>query len=412
MSEQYPTRVFKCTDENFPPSLVSAWLDKIQEIAAPPETVLGDTGIEGLRLDFNSGLRLQVPGNEADSYRVVIGNAESGEVYFDEEVSHTVLVSFEKYFMPWQIEVFYHGEHIFSHTLDLDGQEVFFPFLSGALGDAIALLPYVAEFIRRWHCRPRVSIAPYLRDMAARYYPELEFFDAVSDATYATYAAGTWMNFLVGATVDSRLMPMEEIGKTTFGLSDTIRTVRFIPTKPRLIQEPYVCIGVQASGAWKGWHYPGGWDEVVAYLKESGYRVLCIDKDRENVWEGMSSKIPDGAEDFSGDIPLMERVNLLAYADFFVGLSSGLAWLAYAAGCPVVMIVGFTLPWFEFRTPYRVQNFTRCYGCFNDVRAEFAHVEHCPYHRGTDKRFECSRSITSQQVILTIERLRRDLAHK
>ena len=149
MSEQYPTRVFKCTDENFPPSLVSAWLDKIQEIAAPPETVLGDTGIEGLRLDFNSGLRLQVPGNEADSYRVVIGNAESGEVYFDEEVSHTVLVSFEKYFMPWQIEVFYHGEHIFSHTLDLDGQEVFFPFLTRLRCFRMSLSSYAAGIVGR-----------------------------------------------------------------------------------------------------------------------------------------------------------------------------------------------------------------------------------------------------------------------
>lgn len=412
MSGQYPTRIFKCTDENFPPSLVSAWLDKIQEIASPPDTVLGDTGIEGLWLDFNCGLRLQVPGDETNLYRVVIGNAESGEVYFDEDISCTTLVSFEKYFMPWHIEVFHCGELIFSHTLDLEGQEVFFPFLSGALGDAIALFPYVVEFIRCHRCRPRVSLAPYLRELAARYYPEMEYADTVSDMTYATYAVGTWMNFLVGATVDSRLMPMEEIGKTTFGIPDTIRTVRYTPTKPRTIQEPYVCIGVQASGAWKGWHYPGGWDDIVAYLKKSGYRVLCIDRDRENTWEGMSTTIPDGAEDFTGDIPLIERVNILAYADFFIGLGSGLAWLAYAVGCPVVMIVGFTLPWFEFDTPYRVQNYTRCNGCFNDVRVEYEHVKYCPYHRGTDKQFECSRSITSQQVMLTIERLRRDLANK
>ncbi len=412
MDGQYPTRIFKCTDENFPPSLISAWLDKIQEIASPPEAVLGETGIEGLLLDFNCGLRLQVPGNESDVYRVVIGNTESGEVYFDEEVFRTTLVSFEKYFIPWQIEVFHRGEHIFSHTLDLEGQEVFFPFLSGALGDSIALLPYVAEFIRRWRCQPRVSIAPHLRDIAKRHYPELQFFDERSEMTYATYAVGTWMNFLVGATVDSRLMPMEEIGKTIFGIPYTIRTAKFTPTKPRTIQEPYVCIGVQASAAWKGWHYPGGWDDVVAYLKEAGYRVLCIDRERENTWEEMSVKIPDGAEDFTGDIPLSERINLLAYADFFVGLGSGLSWLAYAVGCPVVMVVGFTLPWFEFDTPYRVQNFTKCYGCYSDVRVEFDHVQYCPYHRGTDKQFECSRSITSQQVIMTIERLRRDLLQR
>ena len=130
------------------------------------------------------------------------------------------------------------------------------------------------------------------------------------------------------------------------------------------------------------------------------------------MYEGISSKIPAEAEDFTGDIPLIERINLLAYADFFVGLSSGLSWLAHAAGCPVVMISGFTLPWFEFDTPYRVQNFTKCHGCFNDVRAEWVHVQHCPYHRGTDRAFECSRSISPQQVIMTIERLRHDLSNE
>jgi len=220
------------------------------------------------------------------------------------------------------------------------------------------------------------------------------------------------MNFLAGASVDSRLMPMEIIGKTVLGTPYTLQTVRYIPTKSRAIQEPYVCIGVQASGTWKGWHHPRGWDEVVAYLKDAGYRVLCIDWDRENVYEGISSKIPAEAEDFTGDIPLIERINLLAYADFFVGLSSGLSWLAHAAGCPVVMISGFTLPWFEFDTPYRVQNFTKCHGCFNDVRAEWVHVQHCPYHRGTDRAFECSRSISPQQVIMTIERLRHDLSNE
>ncbi len=408
MSGQYPTRIFRCTDENFPESLVSAWLSKLEEIAPPPEIVLGETDIDGLRLDFNCGLRLQIPDNYEHAFHVVIGNAESGEIYFDEDAAGVILVSFEKYFMPWQIDVFYRGEHVFSHTLDLSGQEVFIKFLSGAMGDAIALLPYVEAFIRKWKCRPRVCLAQYLRDIAARYYPHIEFADSVGDMTYATYSIGTWMNYLAGATVDSRLMPMEEIGKTSLGIPYTLRTVRFTPTKPRMIKEPYVCIGVQASAPWKGWQYPGGWDEVVAYLKAAGYRVLCIDREREVTWNGITAKMPDGAEDFTGNHPLLERINLLAHADFFIGLGSGLSWLSYAAGCPVVLIVGFSLPWFEFDTPYRVQNYTKCYGCYNDVRVEIIHIEHCPLHRNSDKKFECSRSITPRQVIATIERLRRD----
>ncbi|MBE6098324.1 MAG: hypothetical protein E7198_11175 [Schwartzia succinivorans] len=41
--------------------------------------------------------------------------------------------------------------------------------------------------------------------------------------------------------------------------------------------------------------------------------------------------------------------------------------------------------------------------------SKWMHVQHCPYHHGTDREFECSRSITPRQVITTIERLRRDL---
>ena len=64
--------------------------------------------------------------------------------------------------------------------------------------------------------------------------------------------------------------------------------------------------------------------------------------------------IPYGAEDFTGDRSLQERVDLISGAAFFVGLASGLSWLAWGAGVPVVMIVGFTAPGTEFHTPYRV----------------------------------------------------------
>lgn len=41
-------------------------------------------------------------------------------------------------------------------------------------------------------------------------------------------------------------------------------------------------------------------------------------------------------------------MNLLHHASFFIGLSSGLSWLAWATHIPVVLISGFTLPVSEF----------------------------------------------------------------
>jgi len=72
---------------------------------------------------------------------------------------------------------------------------------------------------------------------------------------------------------------------------------------------------------------------------------------------------------------LDDRAAMLHHADFFVGLSSGLAWLAWGAGTPVVMISGFTLPICEFRTPYRVHNTHVCHGCWDATDCGFDHKD-------------------------------------
>ncbi len=76
---------------------------------------------------------------------------------------------------------------------------------------------------------------------------------------------------------------------------------------------------------------------------------------------------------------------------------SGLSWLAWAAGCPVVLISGFTHPTNEFATPYRVINWHACNSCWNDPRHRFDHKDFlwCPRHAGTPRQFECTRLITA-----------------
>ena len=180
--------------------------------------------------------------------------------------------------------------------------------------------------------------------------------------------------------------------------------------KTRKIAGPYVCIAAQSSSQAKYWNNGSGWLGVVKHLKAKGYRVLCID--RENVY-GMNSRfniIPYGVEDFTGKLPLSERIDLLYHADFFIGLSSGLSWVANGVGIPVVLISGFTLPFNEFATPYRVINYHVCNGCWNDTQVVFDHkdFEWCPRLKGTDRQFECSRYITPEAVNKVIDKLMAD----
>jgi autotransporter strand-loop-strand O-heptosyltransferase len=119
------------------------------------------------------------------------------------------------------------------------------------------------------------------------------------------------------------------------------------------------------------WINPTGWHEVVAHLKAKGLRVICIDQKPVHGSGLVYSHIPHGAEDETGDRPLAERVRWLRHAEAFVGLSSGLAWLAWAAGAKVVMVSGFTHPTNEFSTPYRVINWHTCNSCWNDPSLRF-----------------------------------------
>ncbi len=121
----------------------------------------------------------------------------------------------------------------------------------------------------------------------------------------------------------------------------------------------------------------------------------------------MWNHIPHGVEDETGDRSLAERVRWLKHADFFIGLSSGLSWLAWAAGTPVVMIAGFTLPTNEFATPYRIVNYHTCNSCWNDPHHRFDHHDFlwCPRHKNTPRQFECTRLITADQVKQALQRI-------
>ena len=103
---------------------------------------------------------------------------------------------------------------------------------------------------------------------------------------------------------------------------------------------------------------------------------------------------------------MLDRINLIAYADFFIGLGSGLSWLANACNIPVILISGFSLPLGEFDTSYRVTNLLVCHGCYNDIRVDWK--DYCPYHLGTEREYECSKSISPGMVIEAIERLLSD----
>ena len=400
---------------NFPPNY-HVWLDsdvvqkyllKLMRIyedcdASCDAPVFGETDIEGLRLDFNFGLRLDVP---EGNFRVRIGNFDTGEIFLDREFSDVRLISVEKYFVPWHVEIFLDGEKVFEHVFNIENQPVLFRFKSsGAFGDTLAALPIVAEFKRRMRCRLYLLLPEYLREFAAQLYPDLPQVNAPNYYTYATFTLQMYSGNSPFCA-DFRNDTVASIMDLILGFNCLPAKPKFTPTAPPVTKEPYVCIAVQSSGNRKCWLYPRGWDIVVDALKRLGYRVFCIDQRAEQNNDGMIIRKPEGAEDFTGNRPIMERANMLSHAEFFIGLSSGLSWLADAVNCPVVLVCGFSKDWFEFHTPYRVSNRLVCNGCFNDKRVTYIQRELCPYHKGTPRELECQKKISPRQVMNAVERL-------
>ena len=91
---------------------------------------------------------------------------------------------------------------------------------------------------------------------------------------------------------------------------------------------------MQSSSGCKYWTNPNGWREVVAFLKANGYRVICIDQKPVHGFGLMWTHIPNGAEDETGDRPLVERARWLRHAAAVRWPLLRLAWLAWAAGMP------------------------------------------------------------------------------
>jgi autotransporter strand-loop-strand O-heptosyltransferase len=369
----------------------------------------------GIRYDFNDGARVLLPEGK---WHVNIEDSESGNILFSCDSGAGWVLSTKKYYVPFNIKVWKAGEKdpILDHTLNLQGKEVILKFPVGTLGDIIGWMPYAEKFYQKHNCVTECYMAKELADLFESQYPNLFFTTPPAKEPkfkkpYASYKLGLFFRGnLDNQPVDFRQVGLHRTAGHILGVDPKEEPPKVNLNYPRVIKEPYVCIAAKSSCQAKFWNNGFGWEEVIKYLKEIGYRVICIDKAAVVGHGFVWNRLPCGAEDYTGDKPLQERLALLAHADFFIGLSSGLTWLAWCAKIPIVLISGFTLPLCEFETPYRVINTHVCNGCWDDTKVNFDHFDFfwCPRYKNTERQYECSRAITGRQVIGQIKQLIKD----
>ena len=411
LSERATTVQSVTADEAQP--AVSGAADQPKATFRKPAPMPTQTGPLGIRFDFNDGCRVILPKGSKGPWGVRLADIETGNGLFETTLDAGTVASSKKYFVPFSIEIDAKGRRVFEHHFCAKDQPVLIEFPVGTLGDIIGWFPYAVKFQSQHGCQLTCSMGPLLIPLFKTCYPAIEFVtpdEVKPERFYATYRIGLFFSdeANVHQPTDFQLVGLHRTAGYILGVDPAEEPPHIdIADTGRPIEEKYVCIAVQSSTQCKYWNHPTGWREIVKLLKEQGYRVICVDQKATHGAGVVWNHIPHGAEDQTGDIPLVERARWLKHAAFFVGLSSGLSWLAWAVGTPVVMISGFTHPTNEFTTPYRVINFHTCNSCWNDVRVRFDHKDFlwCPHHAGTPRQFECTRLITTEQVTRTIRKI-------
>jgi len=228
-------------------------------------------------------------------------------------------------------------------------KKVFINFKSDSIGDTLAWIPYVEEFRKKHNCK--VVCSTFWNSWFKDEYKEIEFVEPEStvDNLYASYEIG-WFYDGVRNPIDPRTIPLQQTSSDILGLNfEEIRPKVSIPNKKRVIHEKYVCIAIQATTQIKYWNCKGGWQKVVDYLNENGYKVVCIDKHSNFGTNDCWNEMPNGVIDKTG-VSIEDAMSLLYYADFHMGVSSGLSWLSWSVGTPVLLVSSWSKSFAEFQS--------------------------------------------------------------
>lgn len=274
---------------------------------------------------------------------------------------------------------------------------------SPSLGDGIAWMGVVDQFQRLKNKKIKyyTPFVPLFRSQ----YPQIDVLDYSQKPSKTDYSLGC---FDPSPQKKWQECSLQELACEQLGIP-------FIESRPKIslpsilknnFSQKYVCIATQSTAQAKYWNNPNGWNQTVLYLKSLGYAVVCIDKYYSYGNSVKMNTMPEGCIDKTGDLPFSDRINDLYFCDFFIGLGSGLSWLAWALNKPTVLISGFSKPLAEFSTPYRVHNPNVCNGCFNNRNIKFdpSNWMWCP----EKKDFECSRQISFEMVKEKIDQLIKD----
>ena len=303
---------------------------------------------------------------------------------------------FYSYFIPYRVQVsnINEGGLIFDYFLDLTNRRVYIGLDSKSLGDTIAWFPYVEEFRLKHKCK--IICSTFWNNLFENEYPNIEFVTpgSVVNNIFAMYEVGVFHDKFKEPH-DYRKIPLQQISSNILGLE--YKEIKpLISCLKNVNKQKLVGISINSTAQAKFWNYPGGWQKIIDYLNQKGFEVVLLQLEDCDV----KGVIKPDCRDIKSTISWINK------CQFYIGVSSGVSWLAWALNVPVVMISGFTKSFNEFECIRISPKEEICNGCWHeelwDDKAK-GDWDWCPRLRNTPRQHECSKTITPEQVMITLK---------
>jgi autotransporter strand-loop-strand O-heptosyltransferase len=359
-------------------------------------------------IHFVRGAFVEIQGPKEAEYTIEFIDSLTNKTIYQSIVKNNCWAKCNlEYFVNWHIKIFENGKLWHEHVYNASGKKVYIALDSKALGDSLAWIPYVEEFRKKHNCK--VVVSTFMNNMFEKQYQNIQFIEPgeVANGLYGMYTVGLYyneddsINFQKNPT-DPKTVTLQRMASDILGLQYEEIKPLIKKRNPKIdTSKKQVCIAVFGTAQSKFWNNPTGWQEVVDWLNNKGYTVKLLSKENDNY---MGNKYPTGIVRHP-EGPLEWVMDELIRSKAFIGIGSGLSWLSWSLNVPTVLISGFSYDWAEMKDCIRITSPKgKCEGCFNRLRLDPGDWNWCPDHKGTERQFECTKSITGEMVIKELEK--------
>ena len=372
-----------------------------------------------IHIEYKPSPKVEIIGKTNKLYRVEFWDIETNTILHSDTIKNNMWCSINESYIKDSLNIKINGEFIDSVKKRLDNK-IFLSkshiqkknhlvdLHSSSLGDTIAIMPYLNMYAIKNDVQIYLKGPKHFSDLFKVTYPSVIFTDRDKKE----------FHHIIDIIHDFS-KPLQQYMAEQLGFKDDYYYVR--PRidsfkKERPVKNKYITFGIHSTLQMKYWNHPDGeevqgeslyWNKLSKMLRKSNLTPVCLELNESFGVPPHYNVLPKSSVNKTG-MDLKEVINYIEHSEFYIGLSSGMAWVAHALGKPVAMIANFTEDWNEFdlneEDYIRITNKDVCHGCWHTEHINIGDWNNCPKHQNTDKQFECHTSITPELVFDKIKK--------